>query len=198
MIILYFLLGILLLLTALMLQDVSLVFSYKDNFDLIFKLSFISIKGNKIIELVESSDKDESKKAEILKNKTAVYKKKKSPTDIIDTVTYILDLIGEIFGEFSRYARLKLTKIKISISTDSCAETALIYGFASSVLYTALEVLDSYISVKRSYKNIGIYPDFLSNESKIDLKIILKIKIIHLLLAFIHVLPSISGVKKGK
>lgn len=198
MIVLYIIAGIVLLLALLMLLDISLVFTYKEKLDFAIKLGLISLSGSKIIELAESSEKDVPKKQELLENKKSANKKKKSPSDVIDTVNYVMDLISAVLGEFTRYARIKFSRVKIGIGTESSAETALMYGFVSSAVYTVLEVLDSFLTVKKNYKDIGVYPDFTSEACKIDIKIVLKIKIIHLLFAFIRLLPNLAGAKKGK
>lgn len=198
MIAVYIIVGIVLILTVILLLDISLVFTYKEKLGFTLKLGFISLSGSKIIELAESSESNETKKQELIENKRSVVKKKKSPSDVIDTVSYIIDLIGAVLGEFTRYARIKFSRVKIGIGSESSAETALIYGFVSSALYSALEVLDSFLTVKKNYKDIGVYPDFTSEVCKIDIKIVLKIKIIRLLFALIHLLPNLAGAKKGK
>ncbi len=191
---------LLLLVFAVLFADISLVFVYKDEFNFKIKLGCFSISGKKIIDIIESREKNKDN-SQVNTEETHQIKKqrkKKSPSDIVDLVSYITDLIKAILGQFCKYAKLKLCRVKISIATEDAAETALIYGAASSALYTALEFFDSFITIKKNYKNIGIAPDFSSEECRIDLKVILKVKIIHLLLAFIGISPVLASAKKGK
>ena len=150
------------------------------------------------MELAESSDKSEKKTAELAEQKKSVSKQKKSPSDVIDAVGYIIGVIGAILGEFIKYARIKVVRIKISIGTDDCAETAMLYGAISSALYSLLEFFDSFLFVKKSYRNIGVFPDFTSDRCRVDMKLVLKIKIIHLLLILVGILPTLAKAKKGK
>lgn len=198
MIVLYVLLAIILLISFILLCDISLVFVYKEHFDFKLKFFCFTIKTDKLVDLVSGSEENTEQKAEIDEKKMSLNKKKKSPSDVIDTVSYIVGLIGFILGKFAQYTRIVLARVKISIGTEDCSETALIYGAVSSALYTALEYFDSFLTVKKSYKNIGVVPDFTSESCRIDMKIILKIKIIHLLLIIISALPTIAEAKKGK
>lgn len=198
MIAVYIIAALILLILLLLFLDISLIFSYKEKFSFTVKFGIVSLSGSKIVEMIESSEKDKSKNQSLQANKKAASKKKKTPSDIIDTVTYVIDLIGAILGEFTSYARIKFARVKIAIGCEDCAETALIYGAVSSALYSVLEILDSFITVKKNYKHIGVYPDFTSDSCRADIKIILKLKILHLLLAFVHLLPKLAEAKKGK
>lgn len=199
MTVLYILLAVILLVVLLLLLDISLVFSYKEKFEFKVKILFISLSGSKILDIVESKEDNrelkDKKPQEIAEERP---KKKKTPSDIIDLVTYIVGIIKAVLGEFARYARLKICTVKVSIGSEDCAHTALLYGVVSSALYTVLEFLDSLITVKKNYKKIGIAPDFTSEECRVEMKIILRFKILHLLLAFIHILPSLARAKKGR
>lgn len=198
MIALIIILVIILLVALVLLADVSLVFSFKDK--LSFKIGILCfyISGERIIRIVEAREENKELVEEKPESVSKKEKKKLSPSEIISLASYVLDLIKAVLGEFTRYARLKLCRIKISIGTDDPAQTALIYGTVSSALYTVFEFLDSFMTVKKNYKHIGVAPDFTSDECKFDFKVILKIKIIHLLLAFIHVSPILAQAKKGK
>lgn len=198
MIFLYIILVLLFVLLLVLLSDISLIFSYKDKF--IFKVRFlcVSLSGSKLIEIIQSREKPDSSETVKSKIEPPKEKRKKTFSDIIEIVSFIASLIKSILGEFLKYAKLKLCKVKISIGTDDCAETALAYGGASSALYTVLEFLDSMMTVKKSYKNIGVIPDYTSDECKVDIKIVLKIKILHLLFAFIHISPQLAKAQKGK
>lgn len=198
MIVLTIFLVIILLVALLLISDISLVFSYKEKFSFKVGILCFYLSGSKIIQMVEAREENKDLVAEKPESVSKKEKKKLSPSEILSLASYILDLIKAVLGEFARYARLKLCRVKISIGTDDPAQTALLYGTVSSALYTAFEFLDSFMTVKKNYKNIGVAPDFTSDGCKFDFKVVLKIKIIHLLLAFIHISPILAESKKGK
>ena len=186
---------ILLLFFVTLITDLCFVFEYQEKFSFRVRVWFISVKGEKLLSLFGSENETNMPQEPPA---SATPKQKRSPSDIIELISFIIDFIKSALGEFARYAKLKLCKIKILIATDDPAQTAVVYGVASTALYTALEFFDSFLNVKKSYKSIGVAPDFTSNECKLDMKIILKFKIIYLLLAFVHLLPKLAEAKKGK
>lgn len=196
MIILYILLFLVLLVAALLFVDLSFVFELKEEFSFKVKVLFLTLDAEKIAKLIPSDKKDSNvpQKTENLKKKH----KKKSFSDIIDTLIDVLDLVKAIFKEFLRYAKLKVSFLDLKIATEDAANTALLYGAASTAVYTAMEFLDSFITLKKSYKKIAVYPDFAGTETKVSLKIIISIKPIHVLLAAMHLLPSLAEKQKGK
>ena len=195
MIALYIILSILAIMLFLLLLDISLVFTYKEGFDLKVRIFIFSLSAKEIAKM--TSKKEKTKESTSTEESQKTVKKKKSVSDIFELISTIIDVIKAVLGEFAHYARIKLCKIKISIGSEDSAQTALIYGAASPALYTLIEFFDSFLNIKKNYKNIGIAPDFLSDECKADIKIILKIKIKHLLLAFVNILPTLTA-KKGK
>lgn len=195
MIVLYIILTLAAIILFLLLVDVSLVLAYKDGFKLKIRIFIFPLPVEKLVGMTSGEGKSGKDKSPKIPNATA--KKKKTASDIVELISTIVDIIKAVLGEFVRYARLKLCRIKITIGSDDPAQTALIYGAASPVLYTAIEFFDSFLNIKKNYKNIGIAPDFVSDECRADIKIVLRIKIIHLLLALVNVV-SVLAAKKGK
>ena len=139
------------------------------------KFLFISFDADTLANRFGNKGTNENTELEKPSN---LNKKKKSPQDILDLVFYIIELIKAILGELVRYARLNFCKIKISIGCDEADKTAILYGTVSSLLYTALEFIDTIITTKKNYINIGVVPDFTSSECSADIKVIIKIRII--------------------
>lgn len=196
MIFLYILLALIILVVSLLFLNLSFVFELKEEFSFKVKVLFITLNAEKIANLLSSDKKDESvkQKTETLKKKH----KKKSPSGIIEALVDIVDLIKAIFKEFLRYARLKVSFLDLKIATEDAANTALLYGAVSTAVYTAIEFLDNFITIKKSYKKIAVYPDFAGTQTKVNLKIVISIKPIHVLLAAMHLLPSLAEKQKGK
>lgn len=204
MIALYIILGVILFIAAVIVillnTNVSFVFKLKDDFFFDVKLGVFSFGGERFINLMESDEVialfSRQPKLNIVRKRRN--KVKITPIDVIDDVSYLTNLIKAIFGEFITFVKVKVCKLKIKIATEDAAETAIAYAGAASALYTAIEFLDSLMTVKRNYKNIGVVPDFTSDECSIDLNIVLKIKILHLIRAYYNLAPSIAGVQKGR
>ncbi|MBQ7897407.1 MAG: DUF2953 domain-containing protein [Clostridia bacterium] len=174
----------------------SFIFELKEEFSFKVKVLFITLNADRIAKLIPS-DKKEAKipeKTEALKKKH----KKKSFSDIIETLAEVVDLVKAIFKELLRYARLKVCYLDMKLATEDAANTALLYGAVSSAVYAAVEFLDNFITLKKSYKKIAVYPDFAGTETKVNFKIVISIKPIHVLLAAMHVLPVLAEKQKGK
>lgn len=187
---------IILLITAILITNVSLVVGYEDKFYFRLKIFFFTINLSKLADKLEGQGEEPSVKLpEELKSGK---KKKLTPSDIIELISFVAELIRAVLGEFFRYARLKICNIRIAVGSEDAAKTAMLYVTLSSALYTVIEFFDSLMTVKKNYKNIGIEPDFTLDSCRIKFKIVLKIKIIHLLLAFIHILPILASGKGRK
>lgn len=195
MIALYIILAFFLLVSLILFLNVSFVFELKEEFDFKVKILFITLNAEKIANLF-SSDKKEKKIEE--KTESIKKKRKKTVSEIIDTIVDVIDLVKAVFGEFTRYARLKLAYLDLKVATEDAAKTALVYGTLSGAVYSALEFLDSFLNVKKNYQKISVYPDFSDTKTKVSLKIIISIKPIHVLLAAMHLLPMLAEKQKGK
>ena len=197
MIVLYILLSLVLLITLILFLNVSFIFELKEEFSFKIRVLCFPLKGDKITKLAEGRTKGESgdEKTETPKPKI---KKPRGIPEVVESISAVIDLIKAIFGEFIRYARLKVCFVDVKIATDDAAHTALLYGAASSAIYLALEFLETIVTLKKNYKNILIYPDFASEKTEAKLKIVLRIKPIHVILAAMHLLPTLAEKKKGK
>ena len=195
MIVLYIFLAPLLLVLLLLFSSLSFIFEYNEKFTFKLRFLFVSLKGEKILNIIESGNSKSDNREEIKKIQK---KKKKTLSDTVDLVIFILELIKGIFGEFLRYAKIKLCYIDVKIASDDAASTALLYGVASTAIYSALEFFDTFVLLSKNYKKVSVYPDFTSTDSKAKLKIVIKLKPIHLILAAMHLLPILASQKKGK
>lgn len=192
MIALYIVLALVLLLALILFIDISVTVMWREEFNLKVKVFLFPLNLEKLLE-----KNSEAKPKKDITEKPKKKKRKRSAEEILHLVSYIFRLVSLSFAEFKRYARINIAKLKISVSASSPDETAMLYGTVSSALYTAIEILSASFNVKRNYKSIGVISDFLSEECKLDLKVIIKIKPIHLLLALVHVMSGLAQ-KKGK
>lgn len=189
MIALYIILGIAFLVFILLFSDVSFVLKYDKEFSFRVKYLFLSLDAEKISKLIPQKE-TEHKEIEEVK------KKYKSQKGVIELIVYIVDIIKAALREFLRYAKLKICYINVSIATDDAAKTALVYGAVSGVIYTVLEFFDTFLMINKNYKKISVIPDFSSETSTANVKIILKLKPIHALLALMHLSPVLVKERK--
>lgn len=190
MIVLYILSGLLAVILLLLFSDVSLVLTYNTEFSFRIRYLFVSLDAEKIAKL-SSSKKDTSHE-----DVTELKKKHKSLSNLFDLLLYIVDLIKAVLGQLVKYARIKICRINVSVATDDAAKTALLFGAVSGAIYSILEFFDTFLLLKKNYKKISVNPDFSSENSSADIKIILKIKPIHALLALLHLAPVLVKERK--
>ena len=183
MIALYIFLAVVFLVIFLLFIDFSIVIVWKEEFNLKVKVFLFPLNLEKTLNK-SAQQKTENK---IINNQKNKKRRKKSAEEILELVSYIFKLICLSFVEFKKYAQITIARLKISVSSSSPDETAMLYGTVSSALYTAIELLNSSFKVKRNYKSIGVVSDFVSEECKLDLKVIIKLKPIHVIPALIHI-----------
>lgn len=193
MIALYIILAVVCVLALILFIDISVTVLWNKDLDLKVKVFMFPLNLEKILTK-SAEDKPNKEALDTAKKKK---RRKKSAEEILNLISYIFRLISLSFAEFKRYARITISRLKISVSASSPDETAMLYGTVSSALYTLVELLSSSFNVKRNYKSIGVVSDFLSEECKLDLKVIIKLKPIHLILALVHVMSGLAQ-KKGK
>jgi hypothetical protein len=191
MIVLYVFLSLLALVFLILLIDVSFVFELKEEVKIRIKILFVSFDAEKLV--ARFSEKHE------LPEESEQPKKKTSPSieTLILRIKYITRLVRALIHEFCRYAKLKICFAYIKVATDDAAQTATAYALVSGAVYSLVEFLSYNLKTEKSYKKIKIFPDFTSSEFQAKMKIVLKIKPIHILLAAMHLLPLVQKRKVG-
>ena len=191
MIVLYILLLLLALVFLVLFLDVSFVFELKDDVKIRLKILFLSFDAEKLIARFSEKEK--------LPEENEKPKKKTKPSleTVILRIKYIARLIRAIVQEFCRYARLKICYAYIKVATDDAAETAKAYALISGAVYSLVEFLSYNLKSAKNYEKIKIFPDFTTSEIQARMKIVLKIKPIHVLFAAMHILPQAQKRKVG-
>lgn len=194
MVALYIIVAVLALIVALLFLNFSLVFELNETFSFKMKVFIFNFNAEKFISLFTSEKKEQKINEQVKEIKK---KKKTTLPELLDVVLDVFNLVRLLLAEIIKYARLKLCYIDVKVATDDAAETALIYGSVSGAIYSAVELLDAFLNVKKNYKKINIYPSFSETKPKIKLKIILSVKPIHVIFTAMHVLPKIAKKQKG-
>lgn len=178
MIALYITGGILLLLILLLLVKISVFFSYYGKVpELKIKIGFISLGYN-----LKELKKEAEEVAEAKPQKIKKVKKKKDRTpspSLKDSIRVFKAGIMQFWGKYKRYAKLERYVLKISVSTDDPAKTAILYGGISSVA-GALHAWA--VSVRKRSKKMGdiyteVKPDFIAEKTDAAAEIGMSLKV---------------------
>lgn len=92
---------------------------------------------------------------------------------INDIIKLIVKLLESTLNPFSRYAKIKLKSLKITVSCEDAADTAILFGLTNGAVSSLLAFLDSFDRVKIPKSAVGVYTDFLSGQTKalIDIRL---------------------------
>ena len=184
------------LITLLLFLKISLIIRYDEGAALTLKILFVKIrlypkkekkhrkksmsakKAARIKDKLERKKaKKKAKKAE-KKAKKRDGKKKTTPSDILETISTVAILVRQIVSNFVKYVRIKIVRIHVKIATGDAAQTAIAYGALTqgiNVLFPLLEDVKNFSMPKN--RDIDIYPDFLSEDSEIELKLIFSLRV---------------------
>jgi hypothetical protein len=126
----------------------------------------------------KKADKAAKKQAEKTAPKPA-QKKKMSVTEIIELVTL---LVSKLLSSLSRRLRIDVKKLHVTVATGDAASTAILYGAASAAMAGLTEAIR--LNVRTSLpdtENGGVYADFVGNSSRVDIDIVLSMRVIGIL-----------------
>jgi hypothetical protein len=177
-----------------LLLDISIILKLSDEPSVTVRILFFNFDVITLAERLSSQQQEEKADSPEASQKKKV---RLTPERIIYLVKKFNELVKAIVHEFCKYVRLKICHITVRVSSDDAAETARTYGIVSGLVWGLLEFLSHHMTVKRCDKKVNIYPDFTSTESQLDMKLVLKIKTIHLLSAAMHLLPIFTKRKAG-
>ena len=105
-------------------------------------------------------------------------KNKTSASNVIDTVKTICVIVKALLANFSRYLKIKIAKIHIKLATGDAARTAIAYGALTqsiNVLFPLLEDINNFYLPKN--RDIDISPDFLSEKSEVDIRLVFTLRV---------------------
>ena len=135
----------------------------------------------------EKKEKKKIKKAEA-KAKKAEQKKldkknkvKKPPSrSVVDWVNIAGAVIGALFSKFAKKLHIKVARLNIKVATGDAATTAIVYGAAVQSVAYIIEILQRITNID-GLKNaeISVTPDYLSEETSLDLCFVFSLRIRH-------------------
>jgi hypothetical protein len=183
-----------LLVLFLLLLDVSLVFSYDDEVAAKVSVLFLTFDALSFFEKTVDSGKNLPVERTEGKKKRA---RLRGPDEVIEIIGYFVTLVKAVLRETRRYVRLKICRISVVVASDDAARTAQTYGTVSALVWGLVALFDNTLKTKWQEKKINVIPDFTKDESSVKLKLVLKLKILHALLAVMHLLPLLMNNRKA-
>ena len=142
---------------------------------------------DKYLKKQEKKEQKKAKKAEA-KAKKAEKKKldkqnnvKKAPQRTpLDWINIAGAVIGALFSKFAKRLHIKVARLKIKVATGDAASTAILYGAVIQSVAYIIEILERITNVDGLKKaEISVEPDYLSEETSLDLCFIFSLRIRH-------------------
>lgn len=115
---------------------------------------------------------------------------------VCDMLALIRDTLSELKEPFGKYARLKIRKLDIVISTPDAANTAVAYGTASLAYQTLTEVCGQFKFFIIKRKNCGVYYDFSKTQSAVLCDIKFTMAVWQIILCLLPVIKSYFRFRK--
>ena len=182
-------LGLIALIALVLATRATINIVYEDKLIIYLKVLFLRFRlyPSKKKKFNSKSYEKKLKKRANLKDIRLVDSDKALPKKgIVDNIKMISYVLRVLFKSFSKYLHVKLAKIHIRIATPDAAQTAILYGAASSSLACLVELLDSYTNLhKIKERSILIEPDFLSEKTVAKINISLSISVFGALVTII-------------
>ena len=191
-----------LLLSVVCLSHPKIILKYKDKPEISAKLWFLKFNitkfmsrkkkkkepkkihfdGTRFGELPEKTEKKPVKPQKTAQKKSpAVPVKEKKPFS--ETASGILELITDILEDISeplkKILRVDIKRLYITVASDDAHKTALLFGNANTALGSLLYVCNNFAHLDIDEENVGIYSDFCSGKTEIDVCIVLTLSIRH-------------------
>lgn len=188
----YIILGILLFLLVLLLLPVKIRLEYDNDLKLWVGYTFIYIqlvpkkpkkprKPRKKKQKKEEAPAEKNEPASNKKKKNSIleYKDKHGLDGLIELVKKICGIVTKAMGRTARHLTIPYLEINAFISGEDSADAAMKYGYACSVIYPALSILQSRSKLKRFKEDISA--NFHSEKTAVELKLKAKMRLIWVL-----------------
>lgn len=161
-----------------------------------FKINFLGINifnlKKKHKRKKQKNGKEDKKLIGVLKE----YTKDKSRKKLVEEILYILKEICVKFGRLLKRIRFIKLDFDLTVASGDAATTAIRYGSICSVVYSICGMLES--TYNFDAKKIKVTADFTSEQMKLELKSVIKVRLIHLINFALSSVFSIIKMKIGE
>lgn len=138
-------------------------------------------KPKKPKEAIEKKPKKPKK--EVLKGLN--FKKLTKRYGFTGAVKRLMGLAGGIFThikKFLRHIKFRKTKLKVVVSAENAADTAIYYGEVCAAVYPVLALLESLADV--GFKKVDVSADFAENKPCFNFETVILTNLLYLILGF--------------
>lgn len=197
MIALYIVLGIALLIAAILFTKLKVFVCYEDRLAVYAKILFF--KFNIFPEKIKKQKKTKKKKGTKKPPQKAPPPAKKEEKSIVTKLWEMRSILSETISRFLGKLHFKFLKLHINISCDNAAKTALLYAGANQGVSYIIEILRNVSNVDVSSRSdVCVNADFLSQQSELEGKIELYIRVLPLITVGWHAMKEYTKFKSTK
>lgn len=108
-------------------------------------------------------------------------KPKKTIGEIMDIITLVRKLAGEVIRRFFKHLRIDVARLRVKVATPDAATTAIAYGAVTQAVNLLLPVLEQVKNFTLpDATELSIEADFLSEAPDIDVKLSFSLRVWHL------------------
>ena len=192
----YILLGIALLISLLLISKVKVYVCYDDSLRVYAKFLFVRVS------LFPRKAKPKKKKAK--KQKTPIPKEEplqspKKEKSIVRKLWEMKSVLIEVTQKFLNKLHFKFITLRIIVSCDDAAKTALAYAGANQGISYIIEILRNISNVEvAQHSDISLQADFVSQKSEFEGKIQLYIRVFSLITVGIYAIKKYFKFKTSK
>lgn len=165
---------------------------------------FLSFDGNKMTDRLFGKEEKERKTTEKKIEEAPVkagkkIKKKGSVIDFLDFILLITRVASKAAKRLASKLHIRLYYLNAAFGTEEASTTALCYGAVIQACNALFCLLERFSDFRYTPENVNISPDFTSAETKLSVKIRLKVRPIHLISIFLKAyLSFIEGEEKTR
>ncbi len=141
--------------------------------------------------------REQKRQAKVTSPSPAIPQKEAS---LSDKITFVSDFVSYILAHSLNHARLKVTRLAITVATPDAAQTAMLYGALSPAFALLLEVLDHFTHLNiPANARVGLAVDFCAEHTKVDIHLRFRWHLLHVLhIAWYFMLHSLPPTRKTR
>ncbi len=207
----YIILGIIAFIILLLICPIKIFLVYDG--ELRLKVGYLFLRFTVLPKKEKPDDKPETQKKSQKKsgkkqeNKDGGQEKKKNPIlefkdkhglgEILGLVKSLLDILTDIPKRLAKHLIIKMLDIKVLAVGDDSSDTAIKYGYACSLIYPIVSILENNLKIKRH--NVEIVAGFLAEEAAAEFTLSAYVKPLFLIgtgiSAFFKFVSAIAKIK---
>ena len=104
--------------------------------------------------------------------------KKGKLATMADKLRLVRVLAGAVIRKTGKHLRLHTARLHISVGASDAAKTAILYGVVCQSVAYLMALLDRVTRLKSSSSEVTVTPDYLSERSKADVKLVFSLRVL--------------------